>query len=87
MLTKDDLAKIKSLVRNVLDEKIYSDIKPIIRAELQPIKQDLGYLKDKVDQIWKAESEDVEMVMSEIDRLQKQLDLVKSRVLKLEKSR
>ena len=91
---KDELKQLREVVQEVvqpmLDNQastIMYDVKVLIKHELAPIKNDLDWVKNKLKDIEKMESEDVAEAYKGIKFLKKQIKLLEIRIQTLELSK
>ncbi len=79
MLTRTDLNQIKGVVRDVVDERLDSKVKPmvgeILDQRLKPIKKDLSYIKKTVSLIAKNYDEADVRLEKRVRRIEQHLAL------------
>lgn len=97
-LTNNDLNSIRKIVRDevhdqicaevpkIVHDQITMDVSPIVEGKIYPLKSDIRIIREKLEQIWKSESEDIIATTGIIDKLKKEIDELKLRVKKLELS-
>lgn len=77
----------KSELALKLDEQraaIALDARSLLYQELQPIKDDLTYVKQRLDALFEMESEDVQMNYREIEKLKTYVKRLEQRIAALE---
>lgn len=91
---KNELKQLREVVQEVVQpmldrqsDTIMYDVKVLIRSELIPIKQDLEWVKNKLKDIEKMESEDVVEAYKGIKFLKKQIKTLEIRIQTLELSK
>jgi hypothetical protein len=85
-LTNDDLKSIRKIVHDEVHDQICCEVPAIVEGKILPLKSDIKFIKEKLQQIWKGESEDIIETTNLIEKLQKEIINLKARVKKLELS-
>lgn len=85
-LTDNDLKSIRKVVRDEVHDQICAEVPAIVEGKIFPLKSDVRIIKEKLEQIWKSESEDIVATTNLIEKLQKEINNLKLRVKKLELS-
>lgn len=69
---KEELKQLDDHLDNRFN-KIHSEIIFDIKSIIQPLKDDVEYMKERLDQSFETESEDILAVYSDIDNLKKRV--------------
>jgi len=79
-LDKKDLEQISEVIK----QRIYTDISPLIDNKLYDLKSDVKIIRQKLEQIWESESEDIEATTNLIEKMAKEMKKLENRISKLE---
>ena len=83
VLTKDDLDKIRKVVKSEIDLGILKLEKRIDRLEIdnQHFKKEFKKLHEKLDQIKSMETEDVQAIADDVEMLKKQVTKLEAKTI------
>ena len=91
MLEKDDLKQIELIFNQALESRLVTILDSKFDEKLEPIKQELAdirfelqAIKQRLERIEKAESEDISAAYHDIETLKKQLAELEIKVQKLQ---
>ncbi len=76
---KDEIQQLDHILTRKFDEQHSALV-----IELLPLKEDLAYVKHRLDELYKMENEDVEQAFGEIEALKKKVKQLEHRLTLLE---
>ena len=80
---KEELKQLGELFDNQ-HSLIVTDVKVLLEQELRPIRDDLDWMKKRLDQLFKMVSEDIAVAYKEIESLKRTIKNLEKRVVALE---
>ncbi len=85
---KEELIQLNQILRDQLEDQrslTMLDVKILLHQELHPIREDLEFVKERLDQLFKMASEDIGVAYQKIESLKRTVNKLEKRIVALER--
>lgn len=84
---KEEIQQLEQILTRKFDEQrsvIMADTATLLEQKLRPIREDISYVKQRLNALFEMESEDIQMNYKEIEKLKAHVRQLEQRIAALE---